>query len=528
VSVTLVRFLIVLVLALGCSKPSTPVKKNRVVIGITQEPDTLWMPMKQMNASEHVGRPSALSLTIFDDKWQLVPWAAEAIPQPELLGDGAMRVTWKLRDGLFWADGHPVTSDDFAFTWKLYNDPNLEIVDRTVAERVKAMDTPDPKTLVVTFKEPYAYYAVFRNHEVVPKHIVEPLYAKLGAKLKEDRFGTQPILGGGFTIAEWSPGSHVTAKRNPHAVYFKPKLDEIVWKIIPQTTALEASILSGSIDAISVIGLTFDQALAFEERAKAANLEVIYTDALHIEHLEVNMEHPVLKDRRVREALLLAIDRDKIVQTLFKGKQPVAHGTEPERSQYFNPNLPRRTYDPEKAKALLAEAGVKDLKLTLMTTAGDKVRDLVSQLLVAHWKEVGIEVNVIAQPAKIFFGDTIRHRKFPDIAMFTWSKDPIQINESFWRCDQIPSEKNGWRGQNYPGYCNPSVDTLLARMTRELDPEKRKQLGQDLERILADDLPWLPLYFRKEVSVIPKGFKGWRPTGLLEGQAWNAHEWEWP
>ena len=124
--------------------PNGAGKKN-IVIGVTQEPDTLWMPMKQMNISEHIGRPGALTLTVFDDKWNLIPWAAESIPTVEnkgveLLSDGRMRVTWTLKPGLFWADGVAVTADDFVFTQKLYEDPRLEIVDRTLSDRVVAME----------------------------------------------------------------------------------------------------------------------------------------------------------------------------------------------------------------------------------------------------------------------------------------------------------------------------------------------------------------------------------------------------
>jgi peptide/nickel transport system substrate-binding protein len=537
-----------LLAGLACTRSGAPAAKKRsITIGITQEPDTLWMPMKQMNASEHIGRPGALSLTVFDERWQLVPQAAVEIPTLEnggleLFEEAAatrMRATWRLKDGLFWADGQPVTADDFVFTWQLYKDDRLEIVDRTVSDRVLQMEAPDPRTLIVTFSEPYAYYAVFRNHEVLPRHLVEPIWKAKGAGLKEDRFGTVPVLGGAFTIAEWVPGSHIVARRNPHAVTFKPKLDEIVWRIIPQTTTLEANLLSGSIDAISVIGLTFDQALALEKRLPE-RFELRITEALHLEHIDLNLENPILKDRRVREALLWAADRQAVVDTLFGGRLEVAHAGEPARSVYYNPEVPRRTFDPARARALLEEAGwlpgaggvrQKDgtpLRLTLTTTSGDKVRELVEEILVASWRSVGIDVVVQNQPAKILFGDTMRHRKFDGMVMFTWSKDPVQINEALWRCDQIPREDNGWRGQNFPGYCNPSLDVILKAMTRELDVQKRQKLGRELERILADDLPMLPLYFRAELSVVPRGFVGWRPTGLLQSMAWNAHEWEWP
>jgi peptide/nickel transport system substrate-binding protein len=539
--------LLVTLAALGCAK-AAPRPKDGIVIGISQEPDTLWMPMKQMNASEHVGRPGALSLTVFDDAWRLVPQAAVEIPTLAnggvvLAGDGTMRVTWKLRDGLFWADGVAVTADDFVFTQQLYEDDNLEIVDRTVSDRVKTMRAIDARTLEVTFKEPYAYYAVFRNHEVVPRHIVEPLWKAKGAALKQDRFGQEPVLGGAFTVSPggaWVPGDHITVVANPYARGgpFAPRLASITWKIIPDTAALEANLLAGSIDAIGVIGLTFDQALALQARLPAERFEVVFTDALMLEHIDFNLDNPILADKRVRTALLYAADRAGVVHTLFADKLAVAEGNEPPRSRY-HANVAPRAFDVDKAAALLDEAGWKlpasggavreksgaPLRLTLMSTAGDKTRENVEQILVASWKKAGVDVVVQNQPAKVLFGETVRHRKFDGMVMFAWSHDPLQINESLWRCDQVPREQNGFKGMNYPGYCNAAVDELLRQMVHELDDDKRAVLGQKLDAILADDLPMLPLYFRQEVSVKPKGFKGWRPTGLFESMAWNAQEW---
>lgn len=535
---------VVVVAGASCTRsPPAALRKQSITIGMTQEPDTLWMPMKQMNVSEHIGRPGALSLTVFNEKWQLIPWAAAAIPTianggVALAADGRMRVTWTLRDGLFWADGVPVTAADFVFTWQLYRDDRLEIVDRTLTDRVVSMEAKDARTLVVTFDQPYAYYAVPRNHEVLPRHLVEPIWQAKGAGLKDDRFGTLPVLGGAFTIKEWVPGSHITAMRNPYAVAFKPKLDEITWRIIPQTSTLEANLLSGSIDAIGVIGLTFDQALALEKRLPD-RFEIRFDRGMHFEHIDLNLDNPILQDRRVRLALLLAADRQSVVDKLFGGRLEVAHSTEPPGSMYFNPDVPRRGFDPEQARALLDQAGwlvgddgvrVKDgapMTLVMATTAGDKLRELVEEILVGSWRSVGIEVVVQNQPAKLLFGDTLRHRKLSGMAMFTWSKDPLQVNESFWRCDQIPREANGFKGQNYPGYCNPAADALLSAMARELDDDQRAKLGRALEAILAEDLPQLPLYFRAEISVVPKGFQGWKPTGLLAPMGWNAHEWDY-
>ena len=541
--------------AVGCSRSTTPPKtpktpettatqatqattKKRIVIGISQEPDTLFMPFKEMNAAEHIGRPAALMLTVFDEKWQLVPQAAEQIPTVDNGGvvmnaDGSMQVTWTLKEGLFWADGVAVTADDFIFGWTMMKDKDLEVLDRASALRVRSMTSPQPRILVVTWEKPYAYYAYFRNHEPLPKHILEPVYLKDKASLKQSSYGTRPVLGGGFTVSEWVPQSHITLRRNPHAKAMAPQLDEIVWKIIPQTQTMEAAFLSGAIDVISVIGFTFDQAKDFAARHPEAVTH--FTPALMLEHIDLNLDHPGLKDRRVRQALVYALDREQLSSTLFGGQQPVAHSSEPDDND--DPGVIRYAYDPKKAAALLDEAGFvvgadgvrrKDgvaLKFSLNSTAGDRLREQVEQLLVMWWKAVGVEVTIQNQPAKLLFGDTIRRRKFDSMVMFTWTKEPNKIDETYWRCDQKPVEENAFQGRNYPGFCDPAVDALLDEAQRTVDGEARRRIHRQIARRISEEVPMIPLYDRVDVSVTPKGFVGWRPTGLLQSVAHNAQEW---
>lgn len=536
--------------ALACSEPRARgdgARRNALTIGVTQEPDTLLMQFQQMYVSEHVGRPGAVLLTVYDDTWRLVPRVAAAIPTVDNGGvvffhdEGGverMRVTWTLGEGYFWADGAPVTAHDFVFGHEIGSDPRLEIVDRTTPDRVLSIDAPDPRTLVVVWKERYAGYAGLRVHEPLPRHVLEAVW-RSGADLKQQPAAHRPLLGGAFTVAEWVPGSHVRLVKNPYARAQAPALDEITWRFIPQTTALESALLSGEIDAIGVVGLPFDQALNFEERHRD-RFDVHYTPALLFEHIDINLEHPALREQAVREALLVGADRQAIVDKLFRGRQPVADGFEPPRSPFHVADARKRPFDPARAQQILddagwlrgtdgvrAKAGVR-LRFPFTTTAGDKTRELVQQLLVANWRALGAEVLVDNQPAKILFGDTVRHRKFGGLAMFAWAKDLALIREVYWRCDEIPRAENGWRGQNFPGYCNPAVDRLLREMALELDDEKRAALGRVIERVLIDDLPQLPLYFRVDTSVTPKGFRGWRPTGLLQSMAWNADEWAWP
>ncbi len=512
--------------------------KRSLVVGISQEPDTLFMPFKEMNAAEHIGRPGALMLTVFDENWQLRPQAATQVPTVDnggvvLAPDGTMQVTWQLKEGLAWADGVPVTSADFVFGWQLCTNPALEVVDRAGAERVQSIEVVDDRIFKVIWKEPYAYYAYYRNHEALPRHVLEAQLRDHPDLLKQSPYGTKPILGGAFTVSEWVPQSHITLVKNPHAHLWQPQLEEITWKIIPQTQTIEAALLSGSIDVVSVIAFTFDQAVDFEKRHPEFN--TVFTKALMLEHIDLNLDNPLLADKRVRQALVYALDREQLVKVLFQGKQPVAHSSEPDDNDDLG--LPRYPYNPAKAQALLQEAGYvvgpdgvrqkdgKALHFTIHTTAGDRLREQVEQLLVQWWRAVGVDVVVRNQPAKLLFGETIRHRKFDSMVMFTWTKEPNKVDETYWRCDQKPDAKNAFQGRNYPGFCSPELDRRLDEAQRTLNETQRRTLHRKIAAIIADEVPMIPLYDRVDVSVVPKNFRGWRPTGMLQSVAWNAWEW---
>lgn len=540
----------------GCQKRASPEKtaeaehKKTITIGISQEPDSLFIPFQEMMASEEVVRAGTYTLTRFDENWRIVPWAAKEIPskengQLELYKENGvekMRTTWHIRDDFFWSDGKPLTAEDFVFTNLLYQDKNQEVINRSVVEKIEKMESvgPDKKTLVVTWKEPYAYFHNYRQHEAVPKHIVEPLYTQAPEQLKKSRFGQAPALAGSFFIEEWVPGSHIIAKRNPHALgELKPNLDEVIWKIIPQTNTLESNLVSGTIDAISPTGLSLEQALQFESRHKQ-DFDFHYTEGLVWEHIDFNLDNPILKDVKVRQALAFGSDREGIANALFHGRQPVAHGTEPPKSPYFNANIKKYPFNQEEAKKLLDQSGWKlvkgkdirekngePLQLIIMTTSGNKTRERVEQFLQSQWRGIGVDLVIKNEPAKVFFGETMRKRKYPALAMYAWVKDPLSVSDTLWRCDYIPKAENNFQGQNNPGWCVKKVDDLLRLANRELDEQKRIKLGQDVEAIFAEELPSLPMFFQVEVSVTNKKLKNWKPTGMLQPVSWNSYQWSW-
>jgi len=312
-----------------------------------------------------------------------------------------------------------------------------------------------------------------------------------------------------------------------------------VVKIIENTAALEANLLSGNVDyVLGELGLSLDQVLAFEKRHKD-KYDFIYKPALIYEHIDTMLDNKLLEDRRVRQALLMAIDRKAISEKLFEGKQPVANGPVSPLDPMYDPAARHYAYDPAQARKLLDEAGFSTLRggvrhnaggdrlsLEITTTAGNRVRELVAQVIQSQLRQVGVEVRIKAEPPRVF-SEAINRRQFTGLAMYAWVQQPQGVPRSLLYSTEIPTAANAWTGQNYPGYRNPAMDAALDAAERELDETKRKAIFADIQRIHAEDLPVLPLFFRVDPFVIPKPLKGVVPTGHLNSSTLWVEQWRW-
>ncbi|MCH9672755.1 MAG: peptide ABC transporter substrate-binding protein, partial [Gammaproteobacteria bacterium] len=305
-----------------------------------------------------------------------------------------------------------------------------------------------------------------------------------------------------------------------------------------KTAALEASLLSGGIDYIAgELGLPIDQAVAFEKR-HGTRFNVEYKSGLIYEHIDLNLDNPALRDLRVRQALLYGINREAISERLFDSRQPVAHGNVNPLDWMYDKDVEKFPYDPAQAEKLLDAAGWKvgsdgvrrdasgnKLSFELMTTAGNRTRELVEQILQNQWKKIGIEARIRNEPARVFFGQTVRQRKFKAMAMFAWISSPESVPRSTLHSERIPNEANGWSGQNTTGYKSARMDQLLDQIELELDKEKRAKMWIELQRLYVKDLPVLPLYFRANAFIMPKWLSGVRPTGHQYSSSLWVEQW---
>ena len=523
--------------------------KDELVIGITQVPATFNPAIESMLAKTYVLAFAQRPITAYDPSWQLTCLLCETLPTVEnglakAEGKG-IAVTYTLKADAKWGDGKPVTSDDVVFSWNVGRHPQSGVASAELFRRITKIDVKDARSFTLHFDKLTFDYNAINDLRLLPAHLEKARFLAAPAEYRNrtayDQDTTNPgLYNGPYRITQVVQGSHVVLEPNTAWGGAKPAFKRIVIKAIENTASLEANLLSGGVDMIAgELGLPLDQSLAFEKR-HGARFTVITKPSLTYEHLDLNLDNPVLADPKIRRALLLGLDRETMTKQLFDGRQPVAHSMVPPLDWVYADDIARTAFDPVKAAALLDEAGWKagpgglrvngkgdKLALELVTTAGNRSRELVAQVLQAQWRKLGIDLRIKTEPPRVLFGETVTKRKFPHMAMFAWYSAPENVPHSTLHSDAIPKAANSWSGQNYTGYANPRMDKLIEAIETELDRTKRKALWHDLQALYAEDLPALPLYFKADAFILPKGLKGLEPTGHQDPSPYWVENWRW-
>ncbi len=551
------RILLLLLVLLACPLVSREAAaKDELAIGTTQAPGTMNPLISSMLAKSLILNMTQRPVTAYDASWNLVCLLCTELPT---IANGKARLVdlppddkGIVRKGMetdyelkpfVWGDGTPLTTKDIAFTIDVGKHPLSGVSSGEAYRRIVKFTAHDDRRFTVTNDRVTWDYSGF-DMSILPAHIEKPIFDANPAEYRNrTAYDTQPtnpgLAFGPFRIVELVPGNRITLEANPTWTGHKPFFRRIVVKVIESTAALEANMLSGNVDYVfGELGLSLDQALTFEKRHKD-RYNVIFKPALIYEHIDVMLDNPFLKDRRVRQAILMAIDRKAISDKLFEGKQPVAEGDISPLDPMYSKAARQYAYDPAAAKKLLDDAGFSKTQggfrtnaagerfsIEITTTAGNRVREQVAQVIQSQLRQVGIELRIKAEPPRIF-SEALNRRAFSGLAMYAWVQRPQGVPRTTLHSDEIPSAKNGWSGQNYPGYVNPAMDKALDAAERELDEGRRRGFFAEIQTLYADDLPALPMYFRVDPFVLPKPLKGVVPTGHLNSTTLWVEQWKW-
>jgi peptide/nickel transport system substrate-binding protein len=535
--------------------------KTELKIGLSQEFDSLHQSISGMLVSQYIYSAVGRPLLVLDSEGQWQPSLAVRIPSlknrearyVDTTRGKQVQADWIIKTNAKWSDGTPVTCADFQLALDVANTDTVSIANKenyTIVEKIEWTEKTPQKCLFIYAPNRWDFTQIGRFIPL-PNHLERPIFDKYKNQkegyeknsLYQTAPTTQGLYNGPYQVVDYKPGSHVVVAPNKHFYGSSPHFEKVIFRIVPNTGTLEANMQSGEIDIITQFGYSIEQALDFEKRSitNKKPLKFYYTNSMSIEHIDFDLNHPALKDKKVRQALIFGLNRKELAQSLFEGKQSLA-------DQFFHPldswytrskKIRQYNYDLKKAQQLLDQAGWKinpqddlrykdgqKLSLRFMTTAGNKSREVVQTFIQNEWKKLGVEVLIKNEPARVFFGETLKKRLFGGAAMFAWTLLPEKSPKAFLHSSGIPSEANNWSGRNYNSWSNKRADQLIDKMDSSFDSKERKRAAQQFSELYTEELPALPLYYKTEIVIAPQGLKGLQPTGHIFMETLAIENWK--
>jgi peptide/nickel transport system substrate-binding protein len=516
-------------------RAGSPERGGRLVIGMQQEPEILNEAVNSSVATIYVCNLIFSKFVKYNDRLELVPDLIEEIPTVENGGISSdyLTYTYHIRRNARWHDGVPVTSYDAKFSYEVMMHPGINVETRQGWDVVDRVETPDSFTVVFHLREVYANFAgdCFYDESILPEHL---LRGSLGPEFQSAAFHRHPIGSGPFVFKEWVSGSHIIVEANRDYYGEGPWLDGIVIKFIPEDDALVMQLETGEIAAIDNAPNT-----ALAAAGKLPRARVFRNAALFNEHLDLNCEHPILRDRLVRRALALATDRKEISDKIYDGVWVPAFGDDYPRSAYYCAAVETlNVFDPARAAALLAEAGWIDrdgdgirekngipLALAISAVTGNLNRERTEMVLRERYRRIGVDLGIRNYtPGELYAswdeGGILRRGTY-DVALYAVLTPPDPSNKDGTYSEGFIPPK----GQNFTRIRNERLSRLLAEGNRTVLFAERKRIYDEAAEIVAAEAPVIPLLWVTQVDVMPQALAGYRPNPTQSGDTWNANEW---
>jgi peptide/nickel transport system substrate-binding protein len=434
-------------------------------------------------------------------------------------------ITFHLKPNLKWADQRPLSSADVLFTWQKVTDDNTRTPYGSDFKLVSKAEAPDAQTFRVTYAVPYApALDTWAGLHILPKHLLQD------QDINNTAFARHPVGSHYYKLSDWKNGQYLKLSRNPYASQGQANIEHLLSRIIPDKAAQFLELSADNIDSMALNPIQY--ARIFPSRPDLSKNIGLYKELGNsYSYMGFNLKRKPFDDVRVRQAINYAIDKQEIIDGVLLGLgEPVASPYKP-GTRWSNPKLKPYPYDPNKARALLREAGFADtngdgilekdgkpFSFEILTNQ-NKEREMTAVLIQRRLKEVGIEVNIRVLEWASFLGRFIKPKQF-DAVVLGWSLslDPDQYG--IWHSSQQAP------GQfNFISYSNPQADKLLEAGRIELNPDKRMKIYHAFSKILLEDSPVIYLSAGYGLSAIHKRVKGISSPAPAAGIGHNTYEW---
>ncbi|WP_425073288.1 peptide ABC transporter substrate-binding protein [Sagittula sp. S175] len=514
----------------GMGRASTAT--GQVIVGISQEPTVFNPHMLHIEVDEGVHWALFDPLFAVEPDGTFSPRLVTEVPTVENGGISEDGTEWKvtLKEGVTWHDGTPLTAEDVKFTLELQKDDNFRAARRTGHELIEEITVISDTELSWKMSSPFApYMAILSWTMIVPKHAFD------GQDPNEAPFNQSPIGTGPFKWDSRAPGDNIQLVANADYHGDKAQIERVVVKYVPDLTVLYTQFKTGEIDVIAIQGIAPDH---YAEASNLPGKTVELVPVGTVETLSLNLGNPVLADKAVREALYLGVDKQTVIEALYYGLPTPTETYMPQQSFYYNDALPGHTYDPEAGKALLDEAGwtvgsdgirEKDgqrLTFVCSTTAGNHTREQLQQFLQQSWKDMGIEMTISNLPPAVMWADHWMQSQFDmAVAGIIFLTGPDPDTRDYFHTGAINAQ--GGAGQNTFQYSNPRIDELLTEGAITVSPEARKPIYAEIQTLVREELPFLPLFQRNEIRGHDAAMTGYEPNINVRITFWNMQDWAW-
>ena len=528
-----------------------------VTLIIPEEPTTLNYFMSDAAIVRQVADATSMTgLATINEKGEYAATLAQELPTLDNSGLSSdfKTVTWKLREGLKWSDGKPITSDDIKFTIEVLSNPDSGALSGTSGfDLISSIETPNDLTAVLTYTEPYPGYLNQFAYGLLPRHASgEP------ADMANWEWNRNPVGAGPFVLSSWASGESLTLTRNPN--YYeagKPYLDSLVFVIVPEPAAQTAMMLNSEAQFQLWPGeFKVDYDALLKGKATQHLIPGIWNMAIDF-NLSAPFDgdptaatpHPILGDIRVRQAIASAINYQSLQQDVLKGS--VSDSTNPFAYGWYQCDLPRKFgFDAAKANQLLDEAGwvmgtdgirvakgalyAKDgtrLSLELQGYTAFDPLQLTEEFIVENLKAVGVEARIQNYDFSIIFGtfEDNSPRAISDYDMLIFDRgfttEPQDYNFDAYHSSRIPTAENP-TGGNYFRWVNPQVDSALVAAGSSFDTQTRKDAYCKIGQAIIDDLPQVYLYLFQDNYGVADNLDGY-VLSTWGSMSWGAQNWKY-
>lgn len=503
------------------SAPARPAYGDIMVEGSIGDASNL-IPMLSTDSTSHsIGALCYNGLVKYDKDIRIVGDLAESW---EISPDGLV-ITFHLRKGVKWHDGRPFTADDVLFTYRVTIDPKTPTAYSGDFLKVKKAEAPDPHTFRVTYDRPFAPALMSWGAAVMPKHLLE------GTDITKSPLSRRPVGTGPYIFREWVTGQKIVLISNPEYFEGRPFVDGYILRIIPDMATMFLELRAKGIDMMNLTPLQYTRQTENPFFRKNFNkyryLSFAYT------YLGYNLRNPLFADRRIRQAISYAVNKEAIIDGILLGYGKPATGPYKPGTWAHNPDVKKYAYDPQKARELLAAAGWKDTDgdgildrggqpfvFEIITNQGNEIRAKTAEIIQKQLAEVGMQVKLRTIEWAAFVNEFINKGRF-DATILGWT---IPMDPDIY--DVWHSSKTKPGELNFIAFKNREVDDLLEKARGTFDIRERKRCYDRIQDILAEEQPYTFLYVPDALPIINARFRGIEPAPL--GISHNFIKWYVP